>query len=173
MSNKNQMQPLSDAPSTLPKPLANFATTLLTRKTASVAQMNTQFKAYSYLPSPLDPLSQVVFSSKTKLLAHNISDLKNPEPIASSFKAMADNSIEEKLFNASSQIKILTSQISMHLDTKYRERLFSQIDALHALDEWDPDDKPIQVTSFLSRQRYQTTRRKNRCPRERMRCMLI
>ena len=36
----------------------------------------------------------------------------------------------------------------MHLDAKYRERLFSQIDALHDLDEWDPDDKPIQTASF-------------------------
>ena len=45
-------------------------------------------------------------------------------------------------------MKILTSQVAMHLEPKFRAKLFSQIDALHDLSEWDPDDKPVQKFSF-------------------------
>ena len=100
--------------------------------------------AYEYS----DSLSQAILSRDTNLLTKSISGLKNPALPSSNFKSVADNSIDEKLFNASSKIKVLTSQVAMHLDAKYRERLFSQIDALHDLDDWDPDDKPVQVSSF-------------------------
>lgn len=148
MSNKDHLQPSSAKPASIARTIPVSAGNLIAGGSVSADHIIPHFRSLSHLSGISDPLSHAVFSPKTNLLAKNISDLKNPVLLSSNYKSLADNSLGEKLFNASSQIKILTSQVAMHIDTKYRERLFSQIDSLHDLDEWDPDDKPIQVTSF-------------------------
>lgn len=82
-------------------------------------------------------------------------ELHNPLP-PSSLSADAITSIakkkplDEELFDATANAKILTSQVAMHLDKAWRKRLFQQIDSLHDPEEWDPDDKPVQKGSFAT-----------------------
>lgn len=56
--------------------------------------------------------------------------------------------LEEKLFDATADIKILTSTVGMYLTKKWRDKVFSQIDSLHSFSDWDIDGNPIQKESF-------------------------
>jgi len=67
-----------------------------------------------------------------------------------SFPSSGGEQLEEILFDATSSVKIAMSQVAMHVDRKFRDKLFSQIDALHDLDEWNADDNPIDKYSFVS-----------------------
>lgn len=58
------------------------------------------------------------------------------------------SSLEEKLYAALSEAKVLTSQIAMHLDREWRNKLFRQLDSLHDVEEWDVETKPLQRASF-------------------------
>ena len=90
-----------------------------------------------------------VFGDETKLIERRISELQNPASPASLFTA-AEKSLEERLFDATASVKILTAQVAMHLDREWRNKLFAQLDSLHDLEEWDPDDEPIQTGSFAT-----------------------
>jgi len=90
-----------------------------------------------------------VLSDETKLIEHRISELRNPVSPASLF-ASDEKSLEERLFDATASVKILTSQVAMHLDREWRNKLFAQLDSLHDIEEWDPDDEPIQAASFAT-----------------------
>lgn len=57
-------------------------------------------------------------------------------------------SISEQLFDATAEVKILTSQVAMHFENEWRDRLFAQLDRLHDPDEWDEEDRPIDRLSF-------------------------
>jgi hypothetical protein len=56
--------------------------------------------------------------------------------------------IEERLFDATAEIKMLTSTVGMYLTKKWRDKVFSQIDSLHSFSDWDIDGNPIQKESF-------------------------
>lgn len=56
--------------------------------------------------------------------------------------------LQEELFDAVAGAKILTSQVAMHLDSKWRKRIFEQLDSLHDLDAWESGDRPLQRESF-------------------------
>jgi hypothetical protein len=56
--------------------------------------------------------------------------------------------LDEKLFDAKANVKILLSQVSMHFSNALREKLFHQIDLLHDPDDWEDGDTPIQLQSF-------------------------
>ncbi|HLE62348.1 MAG TPA: hypothetical protein VI750_04370, partial [Pyrinomonadaceae bacterium] len=88
-------------------------------------------------------------SEETKLIERRINELRNPASPASLF-ASAEKSLEERLFDATASVKILTAQVAMHLDREWRNKLFAQLDSLHDLEEWDPDDEPIQIGSFAT-----------------------
>jgi len=90
-----------------------------------------------------------MFSEETKFIERRISELRNPASPASLF-ALAEKSLEERLFDATASVKILTAQIAMHLDREWRNKLFAQLDSLHDLEEWDPDDEPLQTGSFAT-----------------------
>lgn len=94
--------------------------------------------------------NKALYSSDTNTIASRVTALRNPISPASIPLSNTNKSINEQLFDATSSIKILTSQVAMHLDAKFREKLFSQIDYLHELDDWDPEDKPIQKASFTT-----------------------
>lgn len=61
---------------------------------------------------------------------------------------LGTTSIEERLFDARTNVKIMTSEVSMHIRSDLRKKLFRQIDMLHDPDEWEPDDIPISESSF-------------------------
>lgn len=56
--------------------------------------------------------------------------------------------VKEALFDACANVKIITSQISMHLQKGWREKLFYQIDLIHDSEGWDDDDNIINLESF-------------------------
>lgn len=105
-------------------------------------------------PSPngldLPQLTTVTFaaaSSQTILLEEQIGNLKIP-PSPGALRSTATSSVEESLFDATAAVKILTAQVAMHLDREWRTKLFRQLDSLHDPSEWDPNDSPIQQSSF-------------------------
>ncbi|MCZ6804019.1 MAG: hypothetical protein O7D86_08830 [Proteobacteria bacterium] len=56
--------------------------------------------------------------------------------------------LDEQLFDAKANVKILLSQVSMHFSDTLRKKLFHQIDLLHDPDDWEDGDDPIQLQSF-------------------------
>jgi len=69
--------------------------------------------------------------------------LTNYQPVLPDTK-----SLDEYLFDARANVKIIASKVSMHIKSELREKLFRQIDLLHDVDEWAPDDIPINPLSF-------------------------
>ena len=63
---------------------------------------------------------------------------------------ISDSDLSARLFNATAEVKILMSQVAMHVDQKWRDILFRQIDNLHNIDDWYEDDLPINKGSFSS-----------------------
>ena len=61
---------------------------------------------------------------------------------------IADQSLPEKLYDALARVKLLTAQVSMHLDTEWRSRIFEQLDDLLDAEDWHEDDDPIKASSF-------------------------
>ncbi len=59
-------------------------------------------------------------------------------------------STEERLFSSLVELKVLTSQFSMHLPSAWRKRLFSRLDILYDVENWSSDDTVISVSSFRS-----------------------
>lgn len=85
-----------------------------------------------------------------KKLMARVASLQSPvSPGMLSFSSDT-SSIEERLFDATSAVKILISQVSMHMPKEWRDKLFRQIDSLHDFDEWDGDDEPVERSSFES-----------------------
>lgn len=94
--------------------------------------------------------NEALYSRDTNTIANRVTALRNPISPASIALTHNNKSINEQLFDATSGVKILTSQVAMHLDSTFREKLFAQIDYLHDHDDWDPEDKPVQNASFTT-----------------------
>ncbi len=93
-------------------------------------------------------LNDAAFSPGTRLIERRVNELLNPTSPGSLL--LAERSLEERLFDATANVKILTAQVAMHLDREWRDKLFRQLDSLHDPDEWEQDDEPIQQTSFAT-----------------------
>jgi hypothetical protein len=82
-------------------------------------------------------------------LRRRVGDLQNP-PSPGSIPSIKQDDLAHQLFDALAQVKIFASQVAMHLDTEWRNKLFRQLDSLHDIDEWEPGDEPIQRDSFAT-----------------------
>lgn len=82
-------------------------------------------------------------------IRRRVESLQNP-PSPGSVTAVKQGDLAHQLFDALAQVKILTSQVAMHLDTEWRHKLFRQLDSLHDMAEWEPEDEPIQRESFAT-----------------------
>lgn len=105
--------------------------------------------------SSIQAIQHGLENSEIMMLRKRVEALQNPRSPASlrPFSVAENNetkSIEERLFDATANVKILTSQVAMHLDREWRERLFQQLDSLHDPEEWEAEDKPIQQSSFAT-----------------------
>lgn len=69
-------------------------------------------------------------------------------PIETKTNFIGANRIEEKLFSALAEMKVFFSQIAMHMESEWRNRLFLQLDRLHDPAEWDVGDDPVEIGSF-------------------------
>ena len=90
------------------------------------------------------------FSDIGKALTKQMDALKNPPSPGSLQTSNGKETLEESLFEATANAKILTSQIAMHIGREWRDRLFQQLDSLHDPAEWDCEDLPIQKASFAT-----------------------
>ena len=95
-------------------------------------------------------MSSTAIREDTKKIMEEVANLQSPLSPASLSIASGGIAIEERLFDATSIVKMLTAQVAMHMDKQWRDKLFSQIDSLHDLDEWDEDDKPVKKSSFAT-----------------------
>jgi hypothetical protein len=73
-----------------------------------------------------------------------------PSPGSLRVDMTSERSVSERIFDALADVKILTSQVAMHLDTEWRHKLFRQLDSLHDIAEWEPGDEPIERESFTT-----------------------
>jgi hypothetical protein len=100
-----------------------------------------------FVPEDLKP----AFSEKTMQIAGQIDSLRNPRSTASLIESPAgERDLPERVFEALAAAKILTSQVAMHLEGAWRDRLFQQLDSLHDTSEWEEGDEPIQQASFAT-----------------------
>ena len=101
-----------------------------------------------------ESLEERAFSANTLEVSRKIQSLRNRPSPASVRKVLdtlsSEDPLQERLFDALAGVKILTSTVAMHLDQEWRKRLFSQLDSLHEVEEWEPGDQPIQQSSFAT-----------------------
>jgi hypothetical protein len=126
---------------------SDFKKSMLTEASTLGAKQPETFYASSATAMQLR-LQEAFLSSETMAFERLVSDLRNPQSPASLRSKDDQKTIQERLFDATANVKILTSQVAMYLDNVWREKLFRQIDSLHDVDEWDPDDAPIRQSSF-------------------------
>lgn len=53
-----------------------------------------------------------------------------------------------QLHDALAKAKVFTSQVAMHLQDDWRERLFADLDHLMGAEDWHEDDTPLNESSF-------------------------
>lgn len=104
--------------------------------------------AYSSIASSM--FSSVAFGEETNSIERRIAALKSPPAPSSLTYFVQDASIEDRLFDATAAAKILTSQVAMHLESEWRQKLFRQLDSLHDPEEWESGDLPLQQSSFAT-----------------------
>lgn len=121
------------------------------------ALSNALYSAFKGSPSGAMQLSSMqsafnsaAFSEDTRTIERHVNALLNPPSPASLTSLLAERPLEERLFDATANVKILTSQVAMHLEREWRDKLFRQLDSLHDPAEWEPDDEPIQQASFAT-----------------------
>jgi hypothetical protein len=101
-------------------------------------------------PNPwasLDP----AFSNRTREINQQIAALRSrpsPASLPTEAASMGEQPLQERLFDALAKAKILTSQVAMHLEREWKDRLFRQLDSLHDTEEWEAGDLPIEQSSF-------------------------
>ncbi len=75
-------------------------------------------------------------------------DIDNSASHISRFFRAKPPKLEEKLFDAKAQVKILFSQVSMHFSKDLRTKLFDQLDLLHEIEGWEEGDDAVKTESF-------------------------
>jgi hypothetical protein len=68
-----------------------------------------------------------------------------PEPV---------HGLEEELFRKRSDLKVITSQVAMHLTAEHRQKLFTALDLLLGLEHWEDESNQIQQEAFRTFLRF-------------------
>jgi hypothetical protein len=89
-------------------------------------------------------------SNETNESAMRIAALVRPASPGALTVNNTAHDLKEALFEATASAKILTSQVAMHLTSNWRQTLFKQLDSLHDIAEWQPEDRPVQQASFFT-----------------------
>ena len=76
--------------------------------------------------------------------------LNEPSPTFRSITPKTGAGLKEQLYDARSAFKLQTAQIAMHLDMCLRSRLFRQLDSLLDYKNWEADDAPPTLASYLT-----------------------
>ena len=125
---------------------ATYTVGALTKQSFLPDYYKSQEPIYSQLAVELPPY----MSAQTQEIESRIRQLRSP--VAPSMRPLQlhERSLEEKLFDATAGVKVMTSQVAMYLDSQWRSKLFKQIDLLHDVDEWEHGDEPLQRESFAT-----------------------
>lgn len=70
--------------------------------------------------------------------------------LESTGRALQRDTIAGRLFDARSAFKVSFATVAMHLSKDWRDRLFSQVDDLLDVEEWDERDRPTNNASSLT-----------------------
>lgn len=98
-------------------------------------------------------LSEAISPATRDAIALHVDALRiRPSPASQPVAAAVAGAraLNERLFDALAGVKILTSQVAMHLDREWRDKLFRQLDSLHDPAELEAGDDPIQQLSFAT-----------------------
>jgi hypothetical protein len=91
------------------------------------------------------------FGDTSRIIRERLETIKRPSPTFAGHQQIAlAASVEEQLYDALAAFKIRTSQVAMHLDRDWRRRLFSQLDNLLDVEQWEKLDRPPTVDSFAT-----------------------
>lgn len=106
-------------------------------------------KSLHELFAPETAFSTPIDIDNNKSVMQAVKDLKTKPSLATLKQTLSGNeSVEELLFDARANVKIMASAVSMHIKPELRKKLFRQIDMLHDPDDWEPEDIPINKSSF-------------------------
>jgi len=115
----------------------------------SEKNISMEFKK-GYIDSAVSKETLEVRRHIDNLVVSSSSSLSNVSAESNNTKLLLKPTIEEVLFDARADIKVLTSTLSMHLDDAFRKSLFEQVDLIHDPDDWDETDSPINSDAFKS-----------------------
>jgi hypothetical protein len=108
--------------------------------------------AYKGFNAPITEFSSKLnnqfFSDRTKEVMNSIDELEKNNLLISENIYEERITLDEQLFDARANVKVLLSKVSMHFSKAFREKLFRQIDLIHDFEEWEEGDAPIQIQSF-------------------------
>jgi hypothetical protein len=105
-------------------------------------------------PGPLLSLSSEGASEDAQRIIESLAEIKNwasrrlgslAEPRVLKLRPA---STAERLDAALASAKVMTSNVVMHLDREWRDRLFAQLDDLLDIEDWHEDDEPLLDESF-------------------------
>ena len=102
-------------------------------------------------PVPMSPslIKQPVGSNASEIVDRVKALQSTPSPGSDLWKSSARHrQLPEQIFDALANVKIMTLQVAMHLDSEWRRKLFRQLDSLHDIAEWESGDEPVQRASF-------------------------
>ena len=130
----------------LSKSSATYAVSALAKQSFLPDYYKSQAPIYSQLAAELPQY----MSTQTQEIRSRIQKLRTPMAPSMLGSQVDKSSLEEKLFDATAGVKVMTSQVAMYLDSQWRSKLFIQIDFLHDVNEWEQGDKPLQRESFAT-----------------------
>jgi len=130
----------------LSKSPATYTIGALTKQSFLPEYYKSQVPIYSELAAELSRY----MSQPTQEIENRIQQLRSPVAPSMLDSQVHESSLEEKLFDATAGVKVMTSQVAMYLDSQWRSKLFNQIDSLHDVDEWEQGDEPLQRESFAT-----------------------
>jgi hypothetical protein len=105
-------------------------------------------------PGPVLLLPSEGASEEAKRITDALAEIKNwaSRRLGSAFDPRVlkhrPASTAERLHDALTSAKVMTSSVVMHLDREWRDRLFAQLDDLLDVEDWHEDDEPLLDKSF-------------------------
>jgi hypothetical protein len=89
-------------------------------------------------------------SDVSRALDQLVRELNEPSPTFRGVTTRTGTGLKEQLYDARAAFKVQTAQIAMHLDMCVRSKLFRQLDSLLDYENWEPEDAPPTLASYLT-----------------------
>ena len=103
-------------------------------------------------------------SEQTQDILNSIRQLESGSQSVTFLKKDDSKSVDEEVFDATADVKVLFSRVSMYFSPELRDRLFVQLDRLHDPNDWEEGDLPISALSFTTFLRWFYVSRPSKLP---------